>query len=73
MITVDTITDDQIHELRRAVVNDSTMTSRQVDELCHLVWMALDDGKLRHRTIQEARARCAEILNIREKESHDHR
>lgn len=68
MLTADTITDEQIRELRRLVVGDSATTSRQADELCHLVWVALDDGKLPHRTIRDARGRCAEILNARTKE-----
>lgn len=64
MLTSDTITDAQIRELRRDVLVDPATTSIQADDMCKLVGLALDDGKLPHRTIREARARCAEILNV---------
>lgn len=56
MITADTITGEQIRELRRLVVNDPYVRSMETDRVCHLVWLALDDGKLPHRIIREARA-----------------
>ena len=64
MLTADTITDAQICELRRDVITDPATTSI-ADDMCNLVSLALDDGKLPHRIIQDARARCAELLNKR--------
>jgi len=64
-ITADTITDEQIRELRAKSVGEAGLSSCEVDDICNLVSYALDDGKLSHRIIREARARCAEILNAR--------
>lgn len=65
MITADSITDDQIRELRRAIVNDATASSAETDAACNLCAIALDDGKLPFRIIRDARAQCAEIFNAR--------
>lgn len=63
MLTADTITDEQIREVRRLIVGDRTVSSRTTDEVCNLCAIALDDGRLPHRIIREARARCAELFN----------
>lgn len=68
MLTADTITAEQIREVRRMVVDDPLLSSAHTDEICHVCWIALDDGRLPHRIIKEARARCAEILNARNQE-----
>jgi hypothetical protein len=65
MITADTITDEQIRELRRVVVDDPGTSSMVTDDTCNLCSQALDDGRLPHRIIRAARARYAEILNER--------
>lgn len=64
-LTADTITDEQIRELRREIVNDTDISSSATDVACKLCAIALDDGKFPHRTIRDARATCAEILNAR--------
>lgn len=68
MLTADTITDEQIRELRRILRSELDATATTVtkfwesDRIC-----ALALGTRRDRLIRkhEARARCAEILNAR--------
>jgi hypothetical protein len=64
-LTGDTITNDQIRELRRDVVGDTSVSSVGTDEVCRLCSQALDDGRLPFRLIAAARALCAEIWNAR--------
>ena len=64
-LTADTITDAQIRELRRMTVNDTEVSSSATDAACNLCAIALDDGKFPFRTIRDARAACAELLNAR--------
>lgn len=67
MITADTITDEQICELRaRAHGSHYTNRNDSLIELCDVArgWVPADDIQQR-----SARARCAEILNARGKEA----
>ncbi len=70
-LTADTITDEQIRELREQAQRNYAAygleTSREVFELCGL---ALHGGKWNPPSPRpDARARCADILNARAKES----
>ncbi len=64
-VTADSITNDQIRELRRAVVSDDTASSMETDAVCSICMIALDDGRFRHQVIREARASCAALINNR--------
>jgi hypothetical protein len=68
VITADTITDEQIRELRersvRLYLGNGDHSQWDVINLCRV---ALTDNRSTPHT--DARARCAEILNARSKES----
>ena len=72
MITADTITDEQIRELRRDVMREwgERVGKREIwpegKEALRLTIWAMDAG---HAECHHARARCAEILNARAKVS----
>lgn len=59
MLTADTITDEQIRELQA-----STTDRRVLADCAEALW----DEYIQSKAITEARARCAEILNARNKE-----
>ena len=71
MITADTITDEQIRELRNEAWQvcdggdeQDVFTADAVITACSLA-LAKSPDAIMASTVQEARARCAEILNAR--------
>jgi hypothetical protein len=73
VITAETITDEQIRELYRAVCIDDTVKLTASDEIA-VIRAATSIGEYRTpevmaKYIHPARARVAEILNARAKES----
>jgi hypothetical protein len=71
-LTADTITDEQIRELRSMVLHDATpfeaASDREASRIlntCDVALYGLKPDKRNARHVARARARCAEILNAR--------
>lgn len=64
MLTADTITDEQIRELRNVALGHGYDQNHATGMQCWIA-LALTDPNIHHVQRYAARARCAEILNAR--------